>query len=116
MSIEITDEQFKAAGYHRFDGGSCKLNHSDYLWQKRFRNERGETLYFVNCWVYLPKTIGGWEYHGSVMAESTMHESDDRDAPWYTIQMHGPTDIKIMEEFFSRAYRKLEMIPDPHNQ
>lgn len=31
MSIDITDDQFKAAGYRRGESGSCRLNHSDCL-------------------------------------------------------------------------------------
>lgn len=107
----ISDEQFEAAGYQRWQSGVFRLNHSDYLYQKKVEGRNGETLYFINCWVYLPRHDG----HGGITAESEMYQEEDRHAPHFTIQMHNPNDIKLMEEFFSRAYRKLEMIPDVHN-
>jgi hypothetical protein len=110
--MSISDEEFDKHGYRRYQSGSCRFNFSDYLYQKRFRGPNGETQFFVNCWIYLPDEKVGKPR--GITAEATMYQEEN--GPWFTITMHSPERIDLMEEFFMRAYRKLEMIPDPHNQ
>lgn len=110
----IPDEEFEKRGYSKTKSSSNAFNHSDHLCQKRVRDQDGKTLYFINVWQYLP--LPERDYHGGSMVEATFYESEDRDAPWYTIKMNNPRSVSDIEAFYRFAYCNLDFIPDIFNQ
>lgn len=108
----ISDEDLIAAGYHKYESGSCRLNHSDCLFQKRVEVD-GVTRYFINVWQYYPKPEFG--NHDGSAAETVMHFRETA-TPWVTLAYHGAKIPQEVEEFFEEVWLKLDMGPDAHNQ
>jgi len=111
----IPDEVLKEHGYrgHAIRESSIH-NHSDYLFQKRFR-DGDTTLYFVNVWQYYPKKEYPSNYLGGSMVEAQLYPDENRDE-WVTLTINGSSDLDYVEDFIRNAYQKLEMVPDIHNQ
>lgn len=108
----LKDEDLIAAGYHKHKGGSCRLNHSDCLFQKRVEAD-DVTRYFINVWQYYPKPE--FNNHCGSTAEAVMYFQDMAE-PWVTLTYHGAKTPREVEEFFEEAWLKLDMGPDAHNQ
>lgn len=109
----IDDPVLLDAGYRGCQSGSCKLNLSDYLFQKRVEID-GVTRYFINVWQYYAKPEHGG-YPGGSTAEATMYFRG-RDRPYVTMEYHGAKTASEIEAFFDMAWNRLEMGPDAHNQ
>jgi len=90
------------------------------LFQKRFRNEAGETLYFINVYEFdfteyqetgrYPKDMPVLKYHAEVRFFRGEHEFD------VELPFLQNTTVADMEKFFEEVFQVMKCEPDKHNQ
>jgi hypothetical protein len=70
-TMSKTTEELEAAGYKKYVGkGFITFKNTNTLFQKRFRNEHGETTYFIDCWYY--------EDHDEFQCEASLYRDTTR--------------------------------------
>lgn len=104
MTRHIPDAEFERRGYSRFDPRGT--HYANRAFQKRFRDDGGTTLYFLNFYQY--------EFPASTTCEASLYPPD-RENEWVTLGLHYCGDLDYAEKFFADVYTKLGMIPDKHN-
>lgn len=104
---EINEANLLAAGYQKHRGG--QVNNSDWLFQKRFRNSSGATMYFINVDQYVDLNERGDGWMPTVQLYLPGHTQT------LSVTMISFETIPQIESFVERAYRLLECEPDTND-
>jgi hypothetical protein len=99
---EINEENLLSAGYRK-SSGERGHNHSDWLFQKRFRDAEGNTLYFINVWQYIG-LHRGYSSEDGWMPEIQLYLERSR---WLSVKLGGFRAIEDVESFVAEMYEKL---------
>lgn len=108
-------------GYSKCGGNIDNLKrHASNLFQKRIRNEAGETLYFINVYEFdftkyqedgrYPKDMPVLKYS----AEARFYRGEQE----FNVDLLflQNTTVADMEKFFAEVFQAMKCEPDKHNQ
>lgn len=110
----LLDNGYKCHGHE--EGQNPWLNQADKLYQKRIKNAKGDTLYFIDIFYYdhrryhHPNLIEGWMPEAQFNTK-TLGES--KDAFCFNVRMiiSEETSLKQIESFFQNIYKKMDCKP-----
>ena len=118
----IDEQVLIETGFKKYKCNGVTDRYSDMLYQKTIYTSDGCTkLYFLNAYVYLPKTYGNYSPNGqnqhttewSVMFNSRFYLDNDNS---FDIDLHSDNmSIEDVFNFYTKAYESMDCIPDVHN-
>lgn len=99
----ITEEILLAAGYRRY---TDSFSNADWLYQKRIRDENGNTVYFIDLYYYKFDDHNSWELRMSF-------ERDDPLFDYMHVKVHVREErtVEDVEAIASRIFVSMEGAP-----
>jgi hypothetical protein len=108
MNKTVTRESLTEAGYRTYPAGGREV------WQKTFKNAKGEKLYFLEFELLLPSTDRTFASTTFYLTEGSI--SAPRETRFRVeLDVAPTTNLSAVEQFFADNFQNLGCIPDPHN-
>jgi len=108
LSFELLED----AGYKRYEQS---IHQSDFFYQKCFRNEAGEKIYWMNVGIYdftKYRSDAGIGYQ----CEMKLHVANlDYEPRYISITVHDFSSLTDLETYCATLFRDLGGVPDPIN-
>lgn len=100
-----------AAGYRECYQGQALGRMTNFLLQKRIRDARGVTLYFINVWAYDNHRWPDWN-GDPVSFEAECHfNTHIGQSPTFNVALHHPETPEQTEAFFLKMYHAMGCEP-----
>jgi len=93
-----------AAGYKESFQGQPLGRMTNYLLQKRIRDARGTTLFFINTWVYDWTNCSNWSSERIAYEAEANFNSHGDQPPTFNVVLHRPETPEATEAFFRKMY------------